>query len=199
QGRFDFTARNLYLLFRLLDKQRAEHSQLVALAVQQFVQPEHRSMLLEALASSDRYIRRNVLRLSMATSGTDLAELIRVRTQSSDEVIRLWAIRQATTVFKEQDLDGLLAQAKHEAFLPVRREVLNVRLEHFPEQADECLRFALFDRSPSMRELARFYLRKRGVTDILRMYQDKLKTVKLDVAISGIGETGERADADYLV
>ncbi len=199
QGRFDFSARNLYLLFRLLDKQRAEHSELVALAVHQLVQPKHRAMLLEALGSSDRYIRRNVFRLSMATSGIDLAELIRVGTQSSDEVIRLWAIRQATTVFKEQDLDGLLAQAKHDAFLPVRREVLNVRLERFPKEADEYLRFVLIDRSPSVRELARFYLRKRGVTDLVRLYQDKLKTGEIDVAIAGIGETGERADADYLV
>jgi len=74
-GQFDFSARNLYLLFRLLDKQRAEHSDLVAMVVKQFVQPDHRSKLLEALDSSDRYIRRNVFRLTLATPRTNLAEL----------------------------------------------------------------------------------------------------------------------------
>jgi len=114
-------------------------------------------------------------------------------------VIRLWAIRKATAVFQGQELYGLLAKAQHDVFLPVRREVLHARVEQAPEKADEFLRLALFDRSPSMRELARFYLSKQGVTDFVKVYRDKLKLSETDVAIAGIGETGGRPDAGLVV
>jgi hypothetical protein len=83
-------------------------------------------------------------------------------------------------------------------FMPVRREALYAVAEKLPKIADTHLRLALVDSHISMREAARFYLRKRGEEDFSAFYRNRLTSSDredLAVAIAGVGETGRTQDA----
>ena len=196
EKRFGFSVLNLDLLFRLLNKRRAEHSALVTMVVAQLLQPEQRTTLLNLLTGSNRFVRRTLFRLGIEISGFD-QELIQVGLKSTDPVVRLWSIRRVS-VFQKQDLVELLKQVENDSFLPVRREVLQIQLAHFPERAEQYLHAALLDHRATIRELARFHFRKIGFINFSAIYRELLKE-QAKVAIAGLGESGAEGDAELIL
>ena len=93
-------------------------------------------------------------------------------------------------------LPGLLADDFH----PVRREALNCVIVRFATDAQQPLVDALLDRSRSIREFARFHLRKCAEFDIAGYYRHNLKrSASLLQAIAGLGECGSADDVRLLM
>ncbi len=86
--------------------------------------------------------------------------------------------------------------------MSIRREALYGFVEELPEAATERLHAALLDPHASMREMARFYLRKLGEQDFAGFYRVRLEQgahAQLATVISGLGETGVAEDANQVV
>ena len=85
-------------------------------------------------------------------------------------------------------------------FAAVRQQALSVFLEDFPEAAPQRLQEALLDRSASVREFARFYLRRMAPLDVAEFYRRVLsKGSQVPVALRGLAETGTERDVPELV
>jgi HEAT repeat protein len=86
--------------------------------------------------------------------------------------------------------------------MPVRREALRIAVTQKSAIALAELESALLDSHPSMREEARYQLRKVAQMDVAAFYRQSLTTAEgqtLYSAISGLGETGSREDDGLIV
>lgn len=197
---FNLFARNLYYVFRLLEQQRSDHSHFVHAVVKKLTQVEHEVVLLESINSGDLFVRRAVFRLAVKTPGEHVARLVTAGFRSEDPILRLWAVREAPSVCENAELAALLRLSEDDVFMPVRRETLWARIERFPHAAEQVLNTALLDRSPAVREEARFHLRKRGMADCSDFYRTAIQeSDHIETAIAGLGETGTKADAPLAV
>jgi hypothetical protein len=85
--------------------------------------------------------------------------------------------------------------------MPIRRAALDEVVARIPSAVDEYLTEALLDRHFAVRDLARFFNRKRDGFDALNIYRGKVAAEgepKLTAAISGLGETGNAGDFELL-
>ena len=179
----------------------ADHKALIQ-AVNELLQgDECRTALLESLTSDDRFIRRSSFRLALNSTKSDLPEIVRQALNDQDTVIRLWAAQTVFSAFEGAALDHFLELMKRDRFMPVRREALRIDVKRSSPGLMAELRSALLDPHASMREEARYHLRKIDSMDVPAFYRQSLTTAErhtLYSAISGLGETGSAAD-DHLI
>lgn len=165
---------------------------------------------LQAEGSPDRHVRRAAFLLSAESPSTDdaaLRELLLRALGSGDLWVRIWATRTARTRLYGPALRETLGQARGDRSVPVRREALLGFVEEFPE-----LRRSLLDPCASLREMVRYYLRKKANLDFAAIYRQELErlkeaeeqpaapraTTQLITALAGLGETGGEEDADRI-
>ena len=82
--------------------------------------------------------------------------------------------------------------------MPIRREALVQKTNRFPEQAESVWTGALFDSSRSIRELARFMMKKFDIDQakIAAMYRAAVSSQpELLPALEGLAEVGDVSDA----
>jgi hypothetical protein len=99
-------------------------------------------------------------------------------------------------------LRELLEQFEGDPFAPIRLLALESFAESFPGIAEEKLRAALLSPRSSIRDYGRFYLRKRGIDDFAAFYRGEVAkhdSGTLVMAILGLGEVGEKNDAQLLI
>ena len=82
----------------------------------------------------------------------------------------------------------------------IRKMVLYAFIEHYPHKAQGVLENALLDRSRSIRNLSRYYLKQQGISEFSDYYREALtrqdKTIKQ--AIFGLSESGNKPDFRYI-
>jgi HEAT repeat protein len=127
---------------------------------------------------------------------------VRDALNDQDTVIRLWAAQTVSSAFEGATLDHLLALMKRDRFMPVRREALRIHVNRRSPGLLAELRSALLDPHASMREEARYHLRKIDSMDVAAFYRQSLSTAEgqtLYSVISGLGETGSAEDDQLIV
>jgi HEAT repeat protein len=192
--------KNLKLISRLEQAGRSDPKPLIQAIYQLLQSGECRTALLEALTSEDRFIKRASFKLALNSINPDLPEIVRMALDQKDTLVRVWAAQRVSSVFTRATLDHFLKLMKHDKFMPVRREALRIMVQqNSPELLVE-LHTALLDTHASMREEARYHLRKLGTTDVAAFYRGQFLTgADLYSVISGLGETGEAADDHFIV
>lgn len=195
--RFVFSERNLYLSFRLSLQSRGSHDTLVHSVAAKFFSTGNSKAFQKLLGSEDRLLRRKVVEFGLRSDATVAEEIAIEAMRSVDPIIRLWAVRWAGEHLDQPPLRRALAQHTADSFLPVRRVILRATLFHFPAEANRFLKAALLDPGLSLREEARFHLRKLGVDSFATVYRNAIDEARqLDIAILGLGETGSGTDAE---
>ncbi len=190
--------RDLWLLARLERCARADHAALLGTVQALLVGPGWRPALRDALSTPDRWVRRSCYSLLLDAPAPDGPEILQRALRDEDAIVRLRAIRAAHAVLGVDRLRAVLPAPLRDPAMPVRREALALLTRHFPHEAEPALREALFDTHAPMREVARFDLRRRGITDFRTMYRsalDELTGARLKTALFGLGETGSAEDA----
>jgi HEAT repeat protein len=189
--------RNLTLVWRLEQAGRFDPKPLVQAIYQLLQSGECRTALLESLESDDRFIKRACFKLALSS---DLPEVVRKALDQKDTVIRVWAAQRVSSTFTGTTLDHFLKLMEQDKFTPVRREALRIMVQlNSPALLAE-LHAALLDTHASMREEARYHLRKLGTTDVAAFYRDQFLAGKnLYSIISGLGETGATTDDHFIV
>lgn len=192
---------NLPLVARLGQAARADHGQVVEAVESLLKSADCRDALLRGSESNDRSVRRICFRLAAEAEGSDTRAVLEHALADRDTVIRLWAARQVSAGLGGEATEDLLEIMKGDHFMPVRREALRALIILWPEKAPAELRRALFDPHASVREEARYHLRRTGEDDFAAVYRRALADAaggELYSAVSGIGETGAASD-DRLV
>ncbi|MBV9927310.1 MAG: HEAT repeat domain-containing protein [Acidobacteria bacterium] len=192
---------NLPLVARLGLAARDDHGPFVEAVESLLKSDKCLNALLSGLESDDRSVRRICFRLAAEAENSDTRALLERALAEPDTVIRLWAARRVSEGIAGGAAEGLLELMKGDHFMPVRREALRTFVNRVPEKARAELRRALFDQHASVREEARFHLRKAGEADFASIYRTALADAAvgdLYSAVGGIGETGTASD-DLLV
>lgn len=164
---------------------------------------EARAVRTAAFFAAQRQVRRAAFRLA-ADSGDDIQEVVLHALRSNDLWLRIWGTRTARARMYGPALRQTLGQARQDRSTPVRREALLGFVAEHPE-----LLASLLDPAASLREMVRFYLRQSANLDFAAVYRNQLEhasksppgadaTLRLAIAISGLGETGSRADTHYV-
>ncbi len=188
--------RNLTLVSRLEQAGRSDCKPLVQAIYQLLQSGESRRALLEALESDDHFIRRACFKLALSSIEP---EIVRKALDQEDTVVRLWAAQRVSSAFTGAALDQFLKMMKHDRFMPVRREALRILVRQNSPALLVGLHTALLDTHASMREEARYHLRKLERMEVAAFYRQQfLDGVDLYPVISGLGETGTTTD-DHLI
>ncbi|MFO7906876.1 MAG: HEAT repeat domain-containing protein [Pirellulaceae bacterium] len=200
EGPIDPFVPNLYLVSRLAECQRADFSEFIRAVAQKLVLPEHVDVLFRLIEQGSWSAARQWFAVVLSLPGDHHSRFIRAGLKSSDIVVRLRSVQSAPNMLREDELASLLTEVRQNKLAAVRLQALSAYVDHFPNAAPGALRESLLDRSASVREFARFYLRKAGENGFADYYRKALqddKTVR--VALLGLGETGNETDLPLVL
>jgi HEAT repeat protein len=195
---------NLSIIERLASRKRRDHTRLLDHVRALLEQPEQRHLLIEGMRSPERRTRRFSVQLALQRVAEDTLDVVRLALADSDTVIRHHAVSRMSESLGDLDLSRVLPKALADPYSLVRREAVAVAASQRTDEAKAYLIDALLDPSETVRDVARFYLRRRGeMTDFAAEYRARLgndaipRTVA--AALSGLGETGTREDVSVAV
>ena len=192
---------NLFLLSRLEHAGRADHKEIIQAVKDLLLREQCRTDLFQALQSTDRFVRRGSFKLAFALQDANLMRVAELALDDNDPVIRSQAAQTISSSLDEASLASFLERMKHDRFMPVRRAALRMMIKLNSPDLDDELRKALLDPHASIREEARYHLKKTKSLEVADFYRQRLAGAKgqaLYATISGLGETG-RAEDDRLV
>lgn len=218
-------AAHLPLVMRLLRLGRFDDANITRRVVMLLAQPPFEPALIEAIRSSDRVVRRDVVRVALglcdkrrepsrakpaplgavtsAQEGHDehdvKCRVVAHGLDSGDAVIRLWCARGVRDCFSGEQLRVTLGRLKQDRSMPVRRESLRIEAAAYPHLEREIWRAALLDPSIAIRELARVRLRDLGGCEPAAVYREALRGNPDSLpALAGLGESGDASDLPAL-
>ena len=200
QGPFEPFVSNLYLISRLAECQRADFSGIIHSIAGKLLQPEHIESLLRLITVGDRRIGRQWFVTALSFQGAQVPRLVKAGLASEDVIIRSRAARVVPTIFQNEELANILVRLRKDVFATVRSEAIAAQIERFPESATVVLEEGLLDRSPSVREFARYCLRTDKDYDVASFYRQAMQNKpQLAVALLGLGESGAQVDVSFIL
>lgn len=191
--------KSLPIVLHLKRFQRHDLTQTIRDTITLLLAPQNAGILKDVLASAPSDALREIV-----CGGLNLQPRHRVLLlaglKSPDSVIRLAACRRLNDPDCDDDLLSKIEELVRDPYMPVRREAICTKVSRFPTAASATWKAALFDRSSSIRELARLCLtRIEPRTNVAEIYRNSL-SLKEDFlpAVEGFAETAEECDAAYF-
>jgi HEAT repeat protein len=172
-------------------------------AVALLTAPESRGALASGLEPErERDVRRACAALLFSPSTSPRAEEIERGLGDRDPILRLQAARRLPSLPPGEAKVRLLALARRDPFMPVRREAFEESARSAPETATAEMEAALLDPHAAMRDAARFFLARESPRDFKAVYLQALDqgAEKILVpALAGLGETGSQPEAEAVL
>lgn len=188
----------LDLVEALRRARRADHQSLLAAVDELLRSRDLEPQLLAALRSLDPAVRRGCARMLLRRPSVGVLQRM---SESRDPAVRLMALR-ATLADAHPD-DVVLERALGDTALPVRRRAVVEMLRRGRVGAGRIADTLMFDRSLSIRDLAREWLRKhRAELDLAAVYRRAIAEAtgrRQRIALLGLGETGGHDDVRVLL
>ena len=194
-------AENLLLLTPLQKSDYRESVALVGSIEDLLLQEPTSQVLLEQIDSAPRRTRRMAFSFAIRGDEKIRRQAIDRARHTVDPVLRTRAIETAPHVVAADELQNVLAEARHDPHRLVRNRALHAYVDMLPDKADPPLRQALFDTSATNRQLARFYLKRRGENDFHSLYRQALgaKDVQTHRAgLRGLTDIGQKSDVEDI-
>ena len=164
-------------------------------------QKECRFVLHNARVSPEPSIRQFAFRISLEAEGTDTSMIMEQALRDENPAIRRWAAQRVDRMLSGQKLREALLGMQLDSVPSIRREGLAVLATRYPDAAKPLIMARLLDPTLSVRDTPPRNP-KRGLT---RGYAEWYLDViwgddhhHLAAAISGLGETGDKADAEVV-
>lgn len=148
------------LLQRLPGWSRAS-LQVAELAASMFAGPEPQALLEEELFSPDPEVRRGAGRILSSIESVNWPELLVRSPRFPDVGVRQWLARIGASRASQASMPGLLVLAR-DPVASVRTVALEGLVTLAARETPELLTAALVDRSPAIRDLARFHFGRVG-------------------------------------
>lgn len=136
----------------------------------------------------------------LTNDDSKLERLLTITLNNRDILIKIKAFNLAYKWYDPNQFLIYLNKIKNDKLMPIRKRVLYAFVEHYPHHSKNVLEDALLDRSRSIRNLSRYYLKQQGISEFSSYYRDALakndETIKL--AILGFSESGNKHDFKYI-
>lgn len=184
---------SLNLLYQLQQKERYDHKELISKIENQLIEKCYDKLLL-IVSQADKKTSRIAFNIA-AKDISRLPQLNAATSHNQDIILKLRMLKVGSQYFSAENIFELLEIFSRDKSAIVRRNSIYVCLEKCPQHIHSILINTLFDKSLSLRELARFYL-KDGDIDMRKIYQDALinQTKSLPIVIMGLAELGHQED-----
>ena len=192
-------AESLEIILHLNSLSRHNHSDTVRRVIDLLLGVQNDAFLRSAIDSTDRAVRRQVVRLGLEKPGDHLRRLIPYGLKSDDAIVRLNCCRCLSLIHGDDSLLAALDGMTKDRFMPIRREAFRQKAEHFPDTADEMWKYALLDQHSSIRELACWHVRNTSHAAPNAYYRNVLQENPESLsALEGLSETGDESDIEYF-
>jgi len=191
---------NIELVIRLARSERGDCRGLIKRVYGLIGSQQARPALRSGMTSQNRTVRRVSYDLAFSTGFIDIHELLALARRECDHLLHINVAKHAIETLDGSELRETLTGLLRDQFVAVRQIALEALARRFPELARAPLEMALLDSSISLRETARFQLRRTGGMDFAAFYREAIRTgASLYGAILGLGETGTPDDAGQLL
>lgn len=165
-----------------------------------------RTALRSGLESADRETRRFSFGLALGaeTLETDVMGLDALQEAVLREPagpVRLYALRSMQARLAFPQAETLIGRLLRDPFSPVRRLALDIRCKHALDESGDALREMALSPNGGIRQTARFYMNEAAREKPVVLYRKVLAAGNGDAlvgALRGLGEVGERQDAELL-
>jgi HEAT repeat protein len=139
--------------------------------------------------------------LALDATKPDFEELAKRALSDDDTVIRSLAAQRISSS-DGPTFEKFLELMKRDPYMPVRREALRMAIKLGAPGDFEALRNALLDSHASMRDEARYHLRKMPAFDVAAFYREQLERAdgrSVFAVVSGLGESGSAEDDSLII
>ncbi|MEO2206635.1 HEAT repeat domain-containing protein [Paenibacillus pabuli] len=164
-------------------------------------QKECRFVIHTARVSPVASIRQFAFRISLEAEGTDAGMIMEQALRDEEPSIRRWAAQRVDRMLSGQKLREALLHMQLDSVPSIRREGLAVLATMYPDDAKAIIIDRLLDSDLSVRDTARRYAKPWMKVSYAEWYLDVIWSEDQDhlaAAISGLGETGDKTDAEVL-
>lgn len=181
---------SLSLIYNLYKKSRYNHTLLISTIENKLIESCYNN-LLEIVTHSNGNLSRVAFKVA-AQEVSKLHQLIEAAIKTSDLTIKLDTLKLLTQHFNDDTVFKFLCNLLTDNSSIVRRKCIFIIAERFTNKSSPLLKIMLFDKSPIIRESARYYLKRNGINKIDKIYQETLisKSKPIDLSIVGLAETG---------
>ena len=189
------------LVLRLRYAARDDHSAIIEAVRQLFASVEAREALHQGFQSADQLVRRFCFQVALNSSAHDLLFVMQRALKSPDPQVRREAVEKLPAILPSTEAKELLARARNDGYMPVRRQAVRIFAEKYANEATQEFEEALLDSNIALREEAQYYFRQKGTVDLLAYYCRNLEASsnrELCAAIAGVGETGHMQDSHLV-
>jgi len=193
---YEWLLKSLPSFLQLTKQNRRDHSEIVARVVATLLDGTNER---DSVAASrlKTFMTPSFVHAGAKLSADRRKKLGQLGISAASPTVRLACCRLLATQLHGEDLRDVLAKALRDPFMPVRREAYRILTTQFPDTSTELWQTGLFDQARSIREEARYWLTKQGITNIAQRYRLSLQENPLKrEAIKGLSETGEPVDID---
>jgi HEAT repeat protein len=195
-------ADHLDLVLRLPDWLRSSRLESYGRITSLLTGPELLSLTVKALKSGTPALRKAAARILGELNGSDLEVLLPEVVECPHLEIRFWLLSVVLPKLEPATTVATARSLLTDRVASVRGAALRMVAAKDPGAAEPFLVEALWDRSPAVRELARFLLGKSGRDDTAAMVRDRLRSApERDLAglVAALGETGTPDDAPQVL
>ena len=180
---------NLPNIYHLKECNRDKHERFISSIVNYLLQDENIQYVKKAIHHNNRYVARIAVQLCIENSLIEKQELIIKCLEYKDVIIKNLMVNYLHE-FSGDTLELLLEKSMQNSFMPIRREAFQIYLRVMPKKGLKIANNFLFDKNPSIREIAIYNLSKNGikVEEILLniIKSNKADTLKIKSAILGL-------------
>ncbi|WP_070120912.1 HEAT repeat domain-containing protein [Bacillus marinisedimentorum] len=187
--------KHLPIVFKLKNSNRVDHSVLIEKVVTLLLQQEAVPFLHKGTKSKDNKIRYFSYKIMIYSNMFKRSSLVEYLKLEKEPHSRLLLFNEIMNDINENEFNAYYSILKRDKFPKIRAEVLLKSYTFNPHQSREDLEKALFDKSGTIRSIARFLLKKLGITDFASYYIKVINhphNENLRGALLGIGEVGDK-------
>jgi HEAT repeat protein len=189
---------SLPALYHLEKCNRSNHTELIE-CVEKFLMADvNKEHVVQGLEDKDVLVARACISLIIENRLLDIFYIVKAGLAHNDLIVRV----KASSLMRKLDVNDqkvALELAIKDSFMPIRREAFQIQIR--VGASSEFLKAFLFDRHPSIREIAIKHLLDRRV-DVASIYAASLDAALLatrqKIAIWGLGEVTDRASTGKI-
>lgn len=190
------------LVERIYSWNRGNHSEVLQAIEETIIDPDSQEELFRALRHQNFRVRRLAVRIAAQRKAVPPFDLFNTISSDPDPMVRFLYVLSAKPHLDTDQLLQLTEALKNDSFMGIRKEILRLSVDNNLNNCSDMLFHAISDSHASIRDLARWYLKKQGLSQ--SYFQEHYRSLLIESpskigVILGIGEVGEENDAHRIL
>jgi HEAT repeat protein len=196
---FRYIIDNLPLIYKLKDCERNTHSAVIGKVFEILSEKLNIMEFHYGLESKDSKVRLHCYDIAAEAKLFDNIQILNYIIKEKVPYIRMRILNKILKTITKEEFTAFAPQLLKDNYAPIRFAALDMLYKYHHENCIEELKKALTDRSTSIRERARYLLRKNGYSDFSSFYIESIQNQQNVIgAICGLGEIRGKDETKYL-